>query len=184
MRGKVAWLHNGPRSYDKRVSMNPDIETWARQLGIKLQAHQLMATTAESCTGGGVAYAITDISGSSAWFDRSFITYTNVAKMQMLGVAESILLVHGAVSREVVSAMALGALQHSVAQISVAISGIAGPQGGTVDKPVGTVWFAWARSADPSTTLVTECFHLSGDRREIREQAIEIALQGMCKLIQ
>ena len=164
--------------------MNPDIETWARQLGTKLQAHQLMATTAESCTGGGVAYAITDISGSSAWFDRSFITYTNLAKMQMLGVAESTLLLHGAVSCEVVSAMALGALQHSVAHISVAISGIAGPQGGTADKPVGTVWFAWALRAEPSVSVVTECFHLSGDRLQVREQAIRIALQGMCKLIQ
>lgn len=143
-----------------------------------------MASTAESCTGGGVAYAITDISGSSAWFDRSFITYTNVAKMQMLGVEEATLQTHGAVSQEVVRAMALGALRHSVAQLSVAISGIAGPQGGTADKPVGTVWFAWALSAEPSASVVTECFHLSGDRRQVREQAIKIALQGMCKLIQ
>jgi nicotinamide-nucleotide amidase len=168
----------------KWVSMNPEIETWARQLGANLQTKNLMATTAESCTGGGVAYAITDISGSSAWFDRSFITYTNVAKMQMLGVAETMLLTQGAVSQEVVTAMALGALQHSVAQVSVAISGIAGPQGGTADKPVGTIWFAWARSAEPTATLVTECFHLTGNRQQVREQAILIALQGMCKLIQ
>ena len=167
------------------MNMTSEIELWARRLGQALAARGWMATTAESCTGGGVAYAITEISGSSSWFDRSFVTYTNAAKQQMLGVDAALILAHGAVSQAVVQAMALGALRHSQAQLSVAISGVAGPLGGSVDKPVGTVWMAWAHGVDLERAVVSyHCFHFEGDRRAVRQQAILAALQGMCKLIQ
>ena len=163
--------------------MNSEIESWARRLGEKLQAHAIMAATAESCTGGGVAYAITEISGSSAWFDRGFVTYTNQAKQQMLGVPSELILNHGAASGEVVAAMAAGALAYSSAQLSVAISGIAGPLGGTAEKPVGTVWMGWARSGGEAQVR-THRFQFAGDRQQVREQAIVMALRGMCEFIQ
>ena len=165
--------------------MQKDIIELARQLGDALSAKQWMAATAESCTGGGVAYAITAISGSSAWFDRSFVTYTNEAKQQMLDVSGETLNQHGAVSEAVVLEMTAGVLRHSSANIAVAISGVAGPLGGSVDKPVGTVWMAWAHGVDPESAVVSyHCFHFEGDRRAVRQQAILAALQGMCKLIQ
>ena len=163
--------------------MKSEIEIWARKLGEKLQVHDIMVATAESCTGGGVAYAITEISGSSAWFDRGFVTYTNQAKQQMLGVPSELILNHGAVSAEVVAAMAAGALAHSTAQLSVAISGIAGPLGGTAEKPVGTVWMGWARSGGEAQVR-THRFQFAGDRQQVREQAIVMALRGMCEFIQ
>ncbi|MDO6583326.1 nicotinamide-nucleotide amidase [Photobacterium sp. 2_MG-2023] len=146
------------------------------QLGQALKIQQWLATTAESCTGGGVSAAITDIAGSSAWFDRAFITYSNEAKQEMLGVKPETLTQYGAVSEPVVQEMAKGALAHSLASISVAISGIAGPDGGTPDKPVGTVCFAWADTTD---WLVAETCHFSGDRQAVRAQAVERALQGL-----
>ncbi|NAW66818.1 nicotinamide-nucleotide amidase [Photobacterium halotolerans] len=146
------------------------------QLGQALKIQQWLATTAESCTGGGVSAAITDIAGSSAWFDRAFITYSNAAKQEMLGVKPETLVQHGAVSEPVVQEMAKGALAHSLATISVAISGIAGPDGGTPDKPVGTVCFAWA---DTTGWLVAETCHFRGDRQAVRAQAVERALQGL-----
>ena len=115
----------------------------AAQVGGALKAHGLMLATAESCTGGGVAQAVTAIAGSSAWFERGFVTYSNQSKQQMLGVTEATLIGHGAVSEATVRAMVAGALQHGAAQVALAVSGIAGPDGGTPDKPVGTVWFAW-----------------------------------------
>ncbi|MDE2311380.1 MAG: nicotinamide-nucleotide amidohydrolase family protein, partial [Betaproteobacteria bacterium] len=115
----------------------------AAQVGGLLKAQGLMLATAESCTGGGVAQAITDVAGSSAWFERGFIAYSNQAKQQMLGVSEATLNQHGAVSEATVREMAAGALQRSGAHVALAVSGIAGPDGGTPDKPVGTVWFAW-----------------------------------------
>ena len=163
--------------------MKSEIEIWARKLGEKLQAHDIVVATAESCTGGGVAYAITEISGSSAWFDRGFVTYTNQAKQQMLGVPSELILNHGAVSGEVVAAMAAGALAYSSAQLSVAISGIAGPLGGTAEKPVGTVWMGWARSGGEAQVR-THRFQFAGDRQQVREQAIVMALRGMCEFIQ
>ena len=163
--------------------MKSEIEIWARKLGEKLQVHDIMVATAESCTGGGVAYAITEISGSSAWFDRGFVTYTNQAKQQMLGVPSELILNHGAVSGEVVAAMAAGALAYSSAQLSVAISGIAGPLGGTAEKPVGTVWMGWARSGGEAQVR-THRFQFAGDRQQVREQAIVMALRGMCEFIQ
>lgn len=149
-------------------------------LGMQLMAKNLALTTAESCTGGGLAYCITQIPGSSAWFERGFVTYSNKAKEEMLGIKPETLLKYGAVSEHTARAMAEGALQHSHAQMSVAITGIAGPDGGSTEKPVGTVWFAWA---EKNLATKTNVFLLTGDRLAIREQAIQIALEGLLELI-
>lgn len=150
----------------------------SHSLGLLLKQHSLVLTTAESCTGGGVSAAITDIAGSSAWFDRAFITYSNEAKMEMLGVTEHTLTEHGAVSEATVKEMVLGALKHSNATIAVSISGIAGPGGGSEDKPVGTVCFGWA---DNSGWLKVESYLFDGDRTEVRQQAIQAAMEGLYK---
>jgi nicotinamide-nucleotide amidase len=156
------------------------LSTLAEQIGAALKAHGMMLATAESCTGGGIAEAVTDVSGSSAWFERGFVTYSNVAKAEMLGVRPSTLEAHGAVSEAAVREMAAGALQHSHAQVAVAVSGIAGPTGGTPEKPVGTVWFGWAlRDGEVHARL----HHLSGDRAAVREQSVQIALQGVLNLM-
>ena len=152
----------------------------AAQVGGLLKAHGLMLATAESCTGGGVAYAVTEIAGSSAWFERGFIAYSNEAKHEMLGVAQDTLLRHGAVSEAVVREMATGAIRHSHAQVSLAVSGIAGPDGGTADKPVGTVWFAWCIKG---RMCVAHMHHLTGNRAEIRARSVRIALQGVLDLL-
>lgn len=136
----------------------------------------VMLTVAESCTGGWLAKVITDTPGSSHWFDRGFVTYTNAAKQDMLGVSPDTLNREGAVSEATVRQMAAGALQHSQAQLSVAISGIAGPEGGTRDKPVGTVCFAWNRINEAPRS---ETLHLTGDRDAVRRQAVERALYGL-----
>ena len=142
-------------------------------LGALLAKHGHLLTTAESCTGGGVATAITDIAGSSAWLDRAFVTYSNEAKMEMLGVKQKTLEMPGAVSEPVVIEMVQGALEHSNATIGVSISGIAGPGGGSEEKPVGTVCFAFA---DNQQWLLVETMHFDGDRAEVREQAVFHAL--------
>ena len=152
----------------------------AVQLGQRLARQQWVAATAESCTGGGIACAITEVAGSSAWFDRAFITYSNDAKQDMLGVATHTLNEHGAVSEAVVHEMARGALAHSLAHISVAVSGIAGPGGGSEAKPVGTVWLAWA---DHTGWLRARCYHFLGDRHAVRQQAIEAALHGLIQRV-
>lgn len=148
----------------------------AGDLGRLLHESRLVLTTAESCTGGWVAECVTDVPGSSAWFDGGFITYSNAAKEAMLGVPAELLAAHGAVSEPVASAMAAGALQSGRADLAVAITGIAGPTGGTAEKPVGMVCFAFQRRAEPCTTS-TQFF--KGNRREIRQQAVEFALQGL-----
>lgn len=152
----------------------------AAQVGGALKSHGLMLATAESCTGGAVAMAITDIGGSSAWFERGFITYANDAKQEMLGVAQETLTRYGAVSEVVVREMVAGALVHSHAQVALAVSGIAGPSGGTPEKPVGTVWFAWGIKGGQ---CVAQLHHLSGGRAEIRAQSVHIALQGVLELL-
>ncbi|KGK12886.1 nicotinamide-nucleotide amidase [Vibrio navarrensis] len=154
--------------------MTVSITALSGQLGEQLKKHKQILATAESCTGGGVASAITDIAGSSAWFDRAFVTYSNEAKMEMLEVSAEILEQHGAVSEEVAEEMAKGALNHSRATIAIAISGIAGPDGGTAIKPVGTVCFAWL---DKSGWLRKETCLFSGDRAAIRQEAVLHALQ-------
>jgi nicotinamide-nucleotide amidase len=152
----------------------------AAQVGAALKANGLMLTTAESCTGGGVAQALTDISGSSVWLERGFVTYSNLSKVEMLGVRQSTLDMHGAVSEATVREMAAGALTHSHSNIAMAVSGIAGPDGGTTEKPVGTVWFAWARR---DGAVYAQRHHLHGDRAAVREQSVQIALQGVLDLL-
>ncbi|MBB3190773.1 CinA family protein [Halomonas cerina] len=152
-----------------------DLRQLAERLGEACRAGRIMVTTAESCTGGGVAAAITDIAGSSDYFETGYVTYANGAKTRLLGVPEALLATHGAVSREVVEAMATGACRESGADLAVAVSGVAGPGGGSVDKPVGTVWLAWADAAGTRA----ECRHLPGDRRAVREQAVCAALAGL-----
>jgi len=156
------------------------MEELAAHVGAKLKSHGLMLATAESCTGGGVAQAITEVAGCSAWFERGFVTYSNASKQQMLGVRETTLEQHGAVSEMVVREMVAGALWHSSAQIALAVSGIAGPDGGTAEKPVGTVWFAWALR--DGETLASK-HHIDGNRSDVRNKAVLIALQGVLEQV-
>jgi nicotinamide-nucleotide amidase len=152
----------------------------AAQVGGLLKSHGLILATAESCTGGGVAQAITDVAGSSGWFERGFVTYSNLSKQQMLGVREEKLKHHGAVSEFTVREMVAGALQHSDAQVALAVSGIAGPNGGTADKPVGMVWFAWGIKHGETRA---QRHQLKGNRAEVRSQAVHIALKGVVNLL-
>jgi len=151
-------------------------EQLAQRLGEVLSAQGRVLATAESCTGGWISQVITSVSGSSAWFDRGFVTYSNEAKNEMLGVDAEVLARHGAVSEATAIAMAEGALRHSLADVSVAVTGVAGPTGGTPRKPVGMVCLAWARKG-AATAVVTRQF--SGDRAEIRFQAVVAALEGL-----
>ena len=152
----------------------------AHLLGQKLHAKGWVLASAESCTGGWVAQVVTAIPGSSAWFDRGFVTYSNQSKQEMLGVTHATLEAHGAVSEETVKEMASGTLTHSQAHIGVALSGIAGPGGGSPKKPVGTVCIGWATlNGEP---LSTTC-RLSGDREEIRSRAVAAALRGLIELL-
>jgi len=132
--------------------------------------------TAESCTGGGLASAITEVPGCSAWFDRGFVTYSNLSKVELLEVEPQLLYEQGAVSEAVVRAMVQGALNHSVADLAVAISGVAGPQGGTPEKPVGTVCLAWQRRGRNADSRLVQ---LPGNREAVREAAIRLALEGV-----
>lgn len=156
-------------------------ESLVSQVGKALVDNDFMVVTAESCTGGMIAEALTSIGGSTAWFDRSYITYSYESKREMLGVKEITIQKKGAVSQECVEEMALGALQQSHATVSVACSGIAGPSGGTPDKPVGTVWLAWAVKGQQEA--ISQQFHFDGDRQAIREKTTETALMGIMKLI-
>ncbi|MFO1388891.1 CinA family protein [Cellvibrio sp.] len=145
-------------------------------LGEKLLARKWRVATAESCTGGGVAAAITAIAGSSAWFEYGIVSYANQAKEKLLHVDSHTLSTEGAVSRSVVEQMVKGALALSGADIAVAVSGVAGPSGGTENKPVGTVWFAWGLS---SGVVDTKLFHFAGDRAAIQQQSVVAALNGL-----
>ncbi len=156
--------------------MNDTIRSLALQLGRELLARELMVAAAESCTGGLVAAALTDIAGSSAWFERGFVTYSNHAKMEMLGVPSDLIEIHGAVSEEVARAMADGALLESRAQVALSITGVAGPGGGTREKPVGTVCFGWAVVEQP---VEAETVRFDGDRAQVREQSVRHALGGL-----
>jgi nicotinamide-nucleotide amidase len=161
------------------------IERLAAQLGRGLADNAMMLATAESCTAGGVAYAVTLQPGASAWFDRGFITYSNEAKVQQLGVSPAYLRDFGAVSEPVARQMALGALTHGSAQIAVAVTGIAGPDGGTPEKPVGTVCFGWAIRRDPAAApwVQTATRHFEGNRASVRTQAIIAALEETVSLL-
>jgi nicotinamide-nucleotide amidase len=153
-----------------------ELEKLAERLGRLLLERGEWLAVAESCTGGWLAQSVTAIAGSSTWFDRGFVTYSNAAKVDMLGVSESTLECHGAVSEAVARSMAQGVLAHSRADWSVAITGIAGPGGGSPEKPVGTVCFAWARK-DGGCEAQTVRF--SGDRASVREQSVHRALSGL-----
>jgi len=149
-------------------------------VGERLERRGLMVATAESCTGGWAAQVLTSVAGSSAWFERGFITYTNRAKQEMLGVSAQTLELYGAVSEETVREMAQGAIQHSHAQVALAISGVAGPAGGSLQKPVGTVCFGWAQRG---MEAVSSRQHFAGDREAVRRQAVAFALQGVLDLL-
>ncbi|WP_312144489.1 MULTISPECIES: CinA family protein [Stutzerimonas stutzeri subgroup] len=150
----------------------------AAQLGDALQRLGAQVSTAESCTGGGIAEAITRIAGSSAWFEAGYITYSNAQKTRQLGVPAELFKQVGAVSAEVVQAMARGAQRNSGARFAVAVSGIAGPGGGTAEKPVGTVWIAWADDSH----VQAQRYLFTGDREAVREQTVVAALQGLLAL--
>ena len=160
--------------------MSDPVTDLAQALGEACMRRRLWVATAESCTGGAVAEAITRIPGSSSWFDRAFVTYTNQAKEQMLAVSPETLRGNGAVSEDVAAEMASGALAASPADLVVAVTGIAGPGGGTMTKPVGLVWFAWAYRGGPA-----QCrrFVFDGDREAVRRQSVLVALQGLIDLI-
>lgn len=149
-------------------SLPPNLPGQLARLGLQM-------SSAESCTGGMIAASCTDVSGSSAWFDRGFVTYSNAAKSQMLGVPERLIETHGAVSEAVARAMALGAVYRSQAEVSVAVTGIAGPTGGSLEKPVGTVWFAWCIRGVCSAEMQL----FEGDRGAIRQATVRHALTGL-----
>jgi len=158
------------------VTKDAGIDALAAMLGQTLLGKHAVCATAESCTGGLVAGAITGIAGSSAWFDRGFVTYTNEAKADVLGVPQALIAEEGAVSEATARAMAEGALARSLAHLAVAITGIAGPGGGSAGKPVGTVCFAWAGKGLPTTAITR---HLPGGRAEVRRAAVVAALEGL-----
>jgi len=162
------------------VSADP-LSTLASQVGARLKERGLRLATAESCTGGWVAQAVTSVGGSSEWFDRGFVTYSNAAKEEMLAVQAATLQTWGAVSEPTAREMAAGALAHSRAQIALAVTGVAGPTGGTPEKPVGMVCFAWAsRRGEPRS--LTHRF--AGDRESVRRQSVIAALQGLLERLE
>ena len=156
--------------------MNGETGVAVPALADALRRAGLKIATAESCTGGLIAAACTTVAGSSDWFERGFVTYSNEAKTEMLGVDAALIRVHGAVSEPVARAMAEGAIARSRAQLAVAVTGVAGPGGGSPSKPVGTVWVAWAQAGQPTRA---ELLKLDGDRRAIREQTVQHALQRL-----
>ena len=157
------------------------LTTLATLVGARLKARGWVLATAESCTGGWVAQAITSISGSSAWFDRGFVTYTNQAKQDMLGVLPATLDRHGAVSEQTALEMAVGAIAHSTGDIALSVTGVAGPSGGTPEKPVGMVCFAWALKDGQCRTITR---HFGGDRESVRRQSVIAALQGVLESLE
>ncbi len=158
-----------------------ELITLAQSVGIALQQRGLMLTTAESCTGGWVAQVMTAVPGSSQWFERGFVTYSNDAKREMLGVGAATLAQYGAVSEAVVEQMVAGALRHSHAQVALAISGIAGPDGGSAEKPVGTLCLAWGLKEQ---AIVTRRVQRPGERQAVRQAAVVLALNGVLELLQ
>ncbi|MFK7795681.1 MAG: nicotinamide-nucleotide amidase [Gammaproteobacteria bacterium] len=156
------------------------IKTLITQVAELLKAHDQMLAVAESCTGGWLAKVCTDLAGSSVWFDRGFVTYSNEAKQDMLGVLNATIESHGAVSQSTVEEMVAGALSHSCADWAIAISGVAGPGGGSEINPVGSVWFAWMKKNHEPLTI-KKIF--SGDRDQVRQQSVEYALEELAKLL-
>ena len=160
--------------------INQALETNLTQISTALLARGWMLATAESCTGGMIAAACTDLAGSSQWFERGFVTYSNEAKTELLGVPAELIATHGAVSEPVARAMALGAVAHSRAQVAVAVTGIAGPTGGTADKPVGTVWFGW----NVNGQVTTATCRFDGNRAAVRQQTLAWACERLIALLE
>ena len=160
---------------------DPQIPEVCAALAQVLMEQKLRITTAESCTGGMISAACTDLPGSSMWFERGFVTYSNAAKSDLLDVPASLIQAHGAVSEEVARAMAQGALEHSLADWSVAVTGIAGPTGGSAAKPVGTVWLAWACKSSGWCESQLQLF--AGDRKAVRESTTALALSRLLALL-
>lgn len=168
---------------DTSTSMSIDdarLEHLATDVGDELKRKGWVLTVAESCTGGWVAKTITDVAGSSAWFDRGYVTYSNAAKQDLLGVSHATLERHGAVSEETVRAMAGGALTRSGADVALAVSGVAGPDGGTDAKPVGLVWFAWALRTG---FVISRAERFPGDRDAVRRAAVVTVLDGVLRQV-
>lgn len=153
-----------------------DVSKLVQKLADELSIKQLKVTTAESCTGGLIAWLLTELPRSSNWFERGFVTYSNLAKYEMLSVKLALIQEYGAVSQEVVEAMASGALMNSAANLALAVTGIAGPDGGSIEKPVGTVWFAWAMPNWPVKSL--HCHFKNASRQKVRHLACRQALEG------
>lgn len=160
--------------------MTERLDALSMELGRQLTVARLMLATAESCTGGWLSKVITDIPGSSGWLDRGFVTYSNASKQDMLGVSADLIAERGAVSEEVALEMVRGTLAHSQADVAVAITGIAGPNGGTEDKPVGTVCFAWALE---NRAPLTQRVQFAGNREEVRHQSVRLALERLLELL-
>lgn len=160
---------------DNQVTSHAGIRALSEQLGELLRQRGLHVSAAESCTGGLIAGAITEVAGSSGWFEQGWVTYSNAAKQAALGVSIDVLNASGAVSEDTVLAMARGALLESGADIAVAVSGIAGPDGGSAEKPVGTVWLGWAVKGGENSA---QCFRYAGDRQAVRIAAVADALRG------
>jgi len=156
-----------------------DLARLAARVGRHLQGGRRGVATAESCTGGWIAKALTDIAGSSQWFVEGFVTYSNESKVRRLGVRRSVLRAQGAVSEAAVRAMAAGALERTGAQLAVAVTGIAGPGGAVPGKPVGTVWLGWAERRGRSIRVVTKLKHFRGDREAVRRKTVRAALEGL-----
>jgi nicotinamide-nucleotide amidase len=156
------------------------VKALAEKLGARLKARGALLVTAESCTGGWAAQAVTAVAGSSEWFERGWVTYSNAAKQELLGVRPETLAQHGAVSEPTAREMALGALERSRGTIALAITGVAGPAGGTPVKPVGTVCFAWAGK---NLAASAETRHFAGDREAVRRQSVEYALERVVELL-
>ena len=168
-------------SSDQKTPTDLELQQLAARLGECLLAQNMRLATAESCTGGWLAKIITDLPGSSSWFNGSMVTYSNEAKQQILGVQKRTLDEFGAVSGETVQEMSNGVLTHMEADIALSISGIAGPGGGSADKPVGLVWFSWGRKGE---SVLTESFKFEGDREAVRRQAVEKALMLLSDLLE
>jgi nicotinamide-nucleotide amidase len=156
--------------------MDPQLEALSRRVGDCLKQRGLQLAVAESCTGGWVAEVVTAVSGSSEWFERGWVTYSDAAKQELLGVAKATLDTRGAVSEETAREMAVGALAHSRAAVSLAVTGIAGPTGGTALKPVGTVCFAWCRRG---ALVDSQTRHFCGEREQVRRESVLVALEGL-----
>lgn len=161
------------------ITSDAQLERLAARVGRGLLKEHLQVVTAESCTGGWIAKCLTDVAGSSQWFAEGFVTYGNESKTLRLGVPRAILKKTGAVSEETVRAMAAGALRRTKAQIAVAVTGIAGPDGGVPGKPVGTVWLGWAIRRGEAIRVRTQLKHFRGDRQAVRRKTVQLALKGL-----